>query len=368
MAQSENNEAVIRALLGETLVSPESFAKSFLAAVPFETVRRILEDTRRQIGPVLVIAALGTGYRVTTATHEMDVQIHLDSESKVSGLLLQPAVALSGTIDEFLAELSALPGEVAYLVTRNGETIGARNADKPLAVGSAFKLGILAALNDRIKAGDAQWSDVIPLEARHISLPSGILQTFPVGSPLTLSTLATLMISISDNTATDALLDHVGRDAAAAKLGIDFVPKTRELFMLKSDKDLRGRYLAADAAGKAELAKEMDARSISLAEAEIGPHDLGVEWYVPLERLCALAVEVRDLDAMRPAPGPAGTSNWAQVAYKGGSEVGVLNMTTAAVSRAGDLYCVAFTWNQDRALDESGAIGPYAGILAKLAR
>lgn len=271
-------------------------------------------------------------------------------------------------MEDLLDELAALPGEVAYLVTRNGQTIGARDADRPLDVGSAFKLGILAALKDRIDAGNARWSDVVTLEKRHISLPSGILQTFPVGSPLTLSTLATLMISISDNTATDALLDHVGRAATAAKLGIDFVPKTRELFMLKADRLLRERYLVADTAGKAALADEMDQRTITLAEAEMSPHDQGIEWYVSLERLCALAVEVRDLDAMRAAAGPAGTTDWVQVAYKGGSEIGVLNLTTAAVSKAGDLYCVALTWNAPEALDEAKALSPYAGILAKLAR
>ena len=38
------------------------------------------------------------------------------------------------------------------------------------------------------------------------SLPSGITQSWPAGSPVTLQTLATLMISISDNTATDTLV------------------------------------------------------------------------------------------------------------------------------------------------------------------
>ena len=80
------------------------------------------------------------------------------------------------------------------------------------AVGSAFKLAVLAALKDQVAAGALAWDDVATLEAGHISLPSGILQAWPVGSPLTIHTLASLMISVSDNTATDALIALLGRD------------------------------------------------------------------------------------------------------------------------------------------------------------
>src|SRR5690606_39753601 len=50
------------------------------------------------------------------------------------------------------------------------------------------------------------------LEAGDVSLPTGILQEWPVGTPMTIQSLATLMISISDNTATDVLLRVAGRD------------------------------------------------------------------------------------------------------------------------------------------------------------
>lgn len=369
MAQdAQDDRAMIGLLLGETPVTPESFAPSFLGVVSFEQVETILGTTRAQIGPVVSIIPIGGQYRVETATHEMDVRITLDTGGRVAGLLLQPPVALHRTLADLVADFAALPGRTAWLVTRNGEVLAASNAGEPLAIGSAFKLGILAALKDRIEAGTDRWEDVVRLEARQVSLPSGILQTFAVGSPVTLSTLTTLMISISDNTATDVLLDHVGRDAVARRLGTGFVPKTRELFLLKGNAALRPRYLAEDDAGKTALALEMDGMPLRLEDVRMGPHDQGIEWHVSLEKLCALAGEVRELDPMRAAPGPAGETDWAQVAYKGGSEVGVLNLTTAALSRSGDLYCVAFTWNGDEALEESRAVIPYTGILALLAR
>ncbi|NMB11632.1 MAG: serine hydrolase [Firmicutes bacterium] len=53
-------------------------------------------------------------------------------------------------------------------------------------------------------------SSVIELKSDYISLPSGMLQEWPVGSPITLHTLASLMSSISNNTATNALIDVEG--------------------------------------------------------------------------------------------------------------------------------------------------------------
>ncbi len=75
---------------------------------------------------------------------------------------------------------------------------------------------MLSTLVQEIKAGKRKWSDVVPLEVH--SVPSGQMQDWPIGSPVTLHTLATMMISISDNTATDALIRVLGREAVAAEM------------------------------------------------------------------------------------------------------------------------------------------------------
>ena len=80
-------------------------------------------------------------------------------------------------------------------------------------MGSAFKLGVLKALKEQIAGGRHSWDEVAELTAPDLSLPSGIIQGWPMGAPLTLHSLAALMISISDNTATDVLMRVVGRAA-----------------------------------------------------------------------------------------------------------------------------------------------------------
>jgi beta-lactamase class A len=54
------------------------------------------------------------------------------------------------------------------------------------------------------------WADVVALQEQWRALPSGVLQDWPLGTHLTVESLAVLMISISDNTAADALAGLVG--------------------------------------------------------------------------------------------------------------------------------------------------------------
>jgi beta-lactamase class A len=126
----------------------------------------------------------------------------------------------SGSLEETLGSLDELPGSVSYLIRKNGETIAARNPDTALAVGSTFKLAVLRALRDRIENGGLSWDHTVSLKKEWRSLPTGILQDWPSGSSVTLQTLATLMISVSDNTAADALIDILAQDHRVFRTGL----------------------------------------------------------------------------------------------------------------------------------------------------
>jgi N-acetylated-alpha-linked acidic dipeptidase len=76
---------------------------------------------------------------------------------------------------------------------------------------SVIKLAIAAELMHQVQAGKLSLSDRIPLSAGNRRLPSGVLYAMDPGLTPTLRDLLTLMIIISDNEATDALGDKVGR-------------------------------------------------------------------------------------------------------------------------------------------------------------
>lgn len=201
-----------------------------------------------------------------------------------------------------------------------------------------------------------------------MSLPSGMLQGWPVGSPLTLHSLAALMISISDNTATDALLRVVGRDRVEAVLGIAPVLTTRELFILKGAPELLARYTGGDLAARRAVLDEIADSPLPSADKALTPYDPEAEWNLSATRLCELITSLSGLDVTSINPGVASPLDWQRIAFKGGSETGVLNFTTEVTAADGSRYCLAATWNGPTGIDEAAAASAYAGLLALLAR
>jgi len=72
---------------------------------------------------------------------------------------------------------------VSLLITADGKETDSIAPDDKMAVGSAFKLAILAALDDQIAAGKHRWDEVVTLQHDWKSLPSGELQNWPDGTP-----------------------------------------------------------------------------------------------------------------------------------------------------------------------------------------
>lgn len=95
------------------------------------------------------------------------------------------------------------------------------------------------------------------------------------------------------------------------------------------------------------------------------PTALDVEWFFSPRELCALMKEVHDLPLMGINPGTARKSDWDTVAYKGGSEPGVLSMTTW-VEKGGHAHCVSATWNAPQKLDDVRFTALYQQTIAAL--
>ena len=197
------------------------------------------------------------------------------------------------------------------------------------------------------------------------------MQTWPDGAPLTLQTLATLMISLSDNTATDALISVMGREVVETKTARNrpFLT-TQELFKLKNpqNRPLLERYLAGDEAAKRAVLAELVDRPFPSVEVFAGaPVALEVEWFFSARQLCALIEEVQSLPLMSVNPGVADPANWQRIAFKGGSEPGVLNFTYWLEGEDGATYCVSATQNNSEALiDETAFSALYGGLLNAL--
>jgi hypothetical protein len=348
-AGDERAEAAVRALFAAP-PKAEAFAPAFLADVPLEDVRALLDGIAQAVGAVREVTVEDGRLRLVTDTHKMSGRVALDAEGRIATLFLEPAQRLGLSLETVTADLAALGAEVAWLVTREGEVLSSNGSDRALDVGSAFKLGALAVLLRDVAAGRRDWADVVRLEERHRSLPSGRLQDWPAGAPVTLHTAATLMISESDNTATDLLMDVAGRARVDEALGLTDVPSTREVFARWA----AGGTLPGDRPLPPPLPKGEDLS-----------HPPGFATYpVPLDTLCRLMDEVAPLDLMAVGPGPVLEGDWARVAFKGGSLPGVLNLTAGVTDGAGRVHCVALTVNDPAGVDAARTTQAFRELLA----
>jgi len=88
----------------------------------------------------------------------------------------------------------------------------AHRGEEAFPTASAYKLYILAELFRKVYAGECSLDDRIPMTEEVKSPGSGVLQCLGAGLNPTLRDYATLMMIISDNTATDVLFNFLGRD------------------------------------------------------------------------------------------------------------------------------------------------------------
>lgn len=292
-------------------------------------------------------------------------QLSAEPPHKVVGYRITGVEPIDDSAEDLLADIAALPGEAAILVSPldRGEPLLSYNADRHMGVGSTFKLYVLSALAQQVASGARRWDDVVDLTT--FSFPSGITQEWPRGAPVTLHTLATLMISISDNTATDQLIEAIGREAVEAEVAASghtdaglmrpFMT-TREMFLLKTIGDVES-YRAIDSAGRlaALLAlADVDASDEEVVAAFSGaPNAIDIEWLVSAEDIARLMRRIRDLEdptareimAVNPALSQDARGDWHYVGYKGGSEPGVLNMSWLLQDHDGQWSVVTMSWN-----------------------
>src|SRR5262249_35813091 len=92
------------------------------------------------------------------------------------------------------------------------------DADQPVQTASVIKLAILFEAMEQIRAGKAHWEDKITLAKGDEVSGSGVLTFLDPPLALTLKDVLTLMAMMSDNTATNLVIDRLGLDAVNARI------------------------------------------------------------------------------------------------------------------------------------------------------
>jgi beta-lactamase class A len=127
------------------------------------------------------------------------------SGAEIEARLDEIARAGSGTCAFFARDL------------RSGRTI-AHAADTSLPTASLIKVAVLVELERRVIAGDLDMAREIPLRDEDRVGGSSLLRHMSAGLRLPLRDLAFLMMQVSDNTATNLLIDLVGLEDVNATM------------------------------------------------------------------------------------------------------------------------------------------------------
>ncbi len=133
--------------------------------------------------------------------------------------MTDPRLTLEERIE---AELKSYDGTMGLYIDDLKGNVITRFPDEKFETASTIKVYILAALFDAIGQGKASLKDMLTCEERFWIDGSGILGSLEVGTTLSVKNVATLMIIVSDNIATNMLIDYLGIDninACIQKLG-----------------------------------------------------------------------------------------------------------------------------------------------------
>jgi len=383
---SVSRASQIEQVLRGALPAEEVFSKDFLDAVPASALQALMARLVEAHGPIVTINDVtykGNGaaeFDLVFAKGSAVSTLQLDGAAphKVAGFIIGSVTPLDDTPQKVLEEIAALPGQVgfgAWMLTDEGpQPLFTSQGHEQLAIGSTFKLYVLAALTSEIKADKRKWSDVVLLDAP--SIPSGQMQDWPVGSPVTLHTLATMMISISDNTATDVLMRVLGRDVVEAEVRATHSDPsltlplftTVEFFALKHNPARIAAYQAADEAGQRALLEQwaptLTAQNANLASLiAAGPTAIdSIEWFASSHDIARILARLHDLgdqqalDILSITPVIGDDTAWDYVGYKGGSESGVLNLSWLLKDRQGQWFAVSASWNDPSAKVDDGRL------------
>jgi beta-lactamase class A len=116
---------------------------------------------------------------------------------------------------------------VAAIDLRSGEIAVAVNANERFPTASTIKTAVMIEAWQQAADKTLPLDTTIPLEARHKVGGSGVLRGLHDGLTLTVADLIHLMIVLSDNTATNMLIERLGTARINARLDALGLPETR---------------------------------------------------------------------------------------------------------------------------------------------
>jgi beta-lactamase class A len=149
----------------------------------------------------------------------------------IPAVLAAASYAAESLTEKLRARIADFKGTVTLYAKNldNGKTVGIRETD-PVRTASTIKLPIMAAVFDAVAREQARWTEPLTVTRAAKASGSGIIAAeISDGVQLPLSDVIHLMIVLSDNTATNMILDRFSADAVNAYLDKIGIKTTRSM-------------------------------------------------------------------------------------------------------------------------------------------
>lgn len=354
------------------------FTEEFLKTVTEKRLHEIISFYQNEVGSYTRVETVKEGFKLHFVKGTVPASLKINEKNLISGLWFGVPEKSEDSFAAIVESFKKSPDRNSFCVLRyklpataeagqtaasqsdalQPEVVAELNSEQPMGIGSTFKLYLLRALEDDVAAGRRSWNDIIELREDWKSFPSGILQDWNPGSRHSLETLAGLMISISDNTATDHIFNLLGVETVRK-----YLPETcKDTFntsqLLKMKffyPEKAAEFIKADQKGKDTILREMDSIIPSSIASYSSIYSLNtpvlideLEWFVSTRKLCETIWTLRDSTRIRinAVSGLVNRADWHIAGFKGGSEPGVLNYTwVLQKTPTSPIYTVSCTAN-----------------------
>ncbi|WP_267306029.1 serine hydrolase [Mycobacterium barrassiae] len=310
-----------------------------------------------------------------------DIELRTNAEGLVDRFevrLQEPAIKTWHDIETELAKTGA---RYSYQVSRvddgNCSTVAGANTELSLPLASIFKLYVLLAVADAVKAGTLEWDDQLTITEEAKAVGSARLEELPPGAHVSVRKAAQEMISASDNMATDLLIARLGPGAVERALvtaghhdpaSMTPFPTMHELFSIGWGKpDLREQWKHATPQVRAQLLQQTKSRPYEPdpVRTNTPASEYGAEWYGSASDICRVhaALQAAAVDEAGPVrdilsaiPGISlDESKWSYIGAKGGNLPGDLTFSWYAIDRTGQPWVVSFQLNWPRFRSQTAA-------------
>ena len=143
----------------------------------------------------------------------------------------------AGELESSLEKRIAQSPAKVFLAAKNlktGRSVEIRGSD-PVRTASTIKLPLLVEIYAEASEGKLKLDEELVMRAPDMVSGSGVLRELSAGTRLKLRDIANLMIVVSDNTATNILIERVTADAVNARMDKLGLPGTRLMRKVRGD-------------------------------------------------------------------------------------------------------------------------------------